>query len=114
MSDFPGPWGSLLVGSWLVHGYLHGHLDFSVWKSTPGCQCCSVGNYPLCMLKCKQIRIVIAMPVVAPRSEICDKTSVKNSEFYVLSLSCVVRSWIFRTRIFKSLPLTMRAEDFPV
>lgn len=33
MSGFPGPWGSLLVGSWLVHGYLHGHLDFSVWKT---------------------------------------------------------------------------------
>lgn len=66
------------------------------------------------MLECKQIRSVIVMPVVAPRSEICYKTCVKNSDFYVLSLSCVVRSCIFRTHIFKSLPLTMRAEDFTV
>lgn len=28
MSDIPGPWGSLLGGSCLVHGYLHGHLHF--------------------------------------------------------------------------------------
>lgn len=54
------------------------------------------------------------MPVVAPRSEIYYKTCVKNSDFYVPSLSCVVRSCIFRTHIFKSLPLTMRTEDFPV
>lgn len=101
----------IMAGSW-ISPWTSGF--FCLENRTPGCQCCSVGNYPLCMLKCKQIRIVIAMPVVAPRSEICDKTSVKNSKFYVLSLSCVVRSWIFRTRIFKSLPLTMRAEDFPV
>lgn len=66
------------------------------------------------MLKCKQIRSMIVMPVVAPRSEIYYKTCVKNSAFYVPSLSCVVRSCIFRTHIFKSLPLTMSTEDFPV
>lgn len=76
----------------------------SGWKSAAGCQCCSVGSYPLCMLKCKQIRSVIAMPVVAPRSEICYKTCVKNSDFYVLSLSCVVRA-VFSDLIFSSLCL---------
>lgn len=65
------------------------------------------------MLKCKQISSVIVMPVVAPRSEICCKTYVKNSDFYVFPFPV----WLelnFRTHIFKSLPLTMRAEDFPV
>lgn len=109
MSDIPEPWGSLLEGSCLVHGYLRGQLDFfagadSGWKSAAGCQCCSPGNYPLCMLKCKQIRSVIVMPVVAPRSEICYKTCVKKSDFYVLSLSCVARA-VFSELIFSSLCL---------
>lgn len=53
------------------------------------------------------------MPVAAHRSKVWCKTCVKNLDLYVLSSFCVARSHVFRTRIFNSLPLTMRAVNFP-
>lgn len=53
------------------------------------------------------------MPVAARRSKVCCKTCVKNLDFCVLSSFRVAGSHIFRTHIFNSLPLTMRAVSFP-